>query len=91
MYYHDDDGKVMGLLNDMNLASLIRDHGPKGNKWTGTVPFMVRRLLEEEALNGEVEHRYEHDVESFVWGLVWVCLRYNKGQPRSDRSRQLDG
>ena len=90
MYYRDGDGNVMGVLNDMDLASLIWDHGPKGNERTGTVPFMARELLQEGALNGEVEHRYEHDVESFVWVLAWVCVRYNEGRLRSDRSRQLD-
>ena len=85
MYYRDGDGNVMGVLNDMDLASLIWDKGPKGHERTGTVPFMARQLL-----RGEVEHRYEHDIESFIWVLVWVCVRYNEGQLRSDRSRQLD-
>ena len=85
MYYRDGDGNVMGVLNDMDLASLIWDHGLKGHERTGTVPFMARQLLRDE-----VEHRYEHDIESFVWVLVWVCVRYNEGQLRSDGSRQLD-
>ena len=41
---------------------------------------LERQLLDKDALNGNVEHRYKHDVELFVCVLVWVCPRYNKGQ-----------
>jgi len=40
---------------------------------------MAIDLLSPEAMSGNVEHLYQHDAESFIWVLTWVCLRYQDG------------
>jgi len=80
MYYEDDEGKLIGVLNDYDLSSLANALGPQGNERTGTVPFMALDLLTERGQRGQVEHLYRHDLESFVWVLPWVVLRYRDGK-----------
>ncbi|KAG1751618.1 uncharacterized protein EDB91DRAFT_1216918 [Suillus paluster] len=79
MFYKTDKGVLIGVLNDFDLSSLATRQGPQGNERTGTVPFMALDLLTPEGQRGEVEHLYRHDLESFIWVLVWVCLRYRQG------------
>jgi len=80
MYYEDDEGKLIGVLNDYDLSSLANALGPRGNERTGTVPFMALDLLTERGQRGQVEHLYRHDLESFIWVLPWVVLRYRDGK-----------
>ena len=82
MYYRNSKGDVVGVLNDYDLSSM--KDVPAGQERTGTVPFMALDLLEDEAIEGKVEHLYQHDVESFVWVLTWVCLRYEDGKLRTN-------
>lgn len=84
------DGRWIGVLNDYDLSSLKINAGPTGNERTGTVPFMALDLLTPEGQQGEVAHLYRHDLESFVWVLVWVCLRYKNGVLLAASSRLLD-
>ncbi|KAG1729432.1 hypothetical protein EDB19DRAFT_1743436 [Suillus lakei] len=84
------DGRWIGVLNDYDLSSLNINAGPTGNERTGTVPFMALDLLTPEGQRGEVAHLYRHDLESFVWVLVWVCLRYKNGVLLAAPSRLLD-
>ncbi|KAG0699565.1 hypothetical protein DFH29DRAFT_1014299, partial [Suillus ampliporus] len=74
MWYRTKNGVLMGVLNDYDLSSLVITPGPQGNERTGTVPFMAFDLLTPEGQSGNVEHLYHHDLESFMWVLVWVCL-----------------
>ncbi|KAH7903117.1 hypothetical protein BJ138DRAFT_1120710 [Hygrophoropsis aurantiaca] len=90
MYYKNPQGDLKGVLNDYDLASLADQIGPKGNERTGTIPFMALELLTWEALEGRVTHLYRHDVESFVWVLAWVSLRYKDGHLRPNAPRPLD-
>ena len=46
---------------------------------------MAIALLTKDAIEGRVEHLYQHDVESLIWVLIWVCLRYEDGELRSNR------
>ncbi|KAG2132312.1 uncharacterized protein EDB93DRAFT_911016 [Suillus bovinus] len=69
--------RFMSVLNDFDLS--ITD-ASKGFERTETAPFMSLELLTPEAIAGEVEHVYRHDAESFIWVLIWVCLRYEKGK-----------
>ena len=87
MVYKNANGEWIGVLNDYDLSSTQQD-GPSGNERTGTIPFMAINLLTEQALQGKVEHLYQHDAESLIWVLAWVCLRYEDGKLRS--SRPLD-
>jgi serine/threonine protein kinase len=84
------DGKRMGVLNDYDLSSLANVQGPQGNERTGTVPFMARELLTEEGQRGKVKHLYRHDLESFMWVFVWICLRYKQGVLLPRRLRRFD-
>ena len=78
------DGQWAGVFNDYDLSS-TPDDGPSGNERTGTVPFMALALLTPQAIEEKVEHLYQHDAESLIWVLTWVCLRYEDGKVRSDR------
>ncbi|KIK40988.1 hypothetical protein CY34DRAFT_806585 [Suillus luteus UH-Slu-Lm8-n1] len=78
MVYKTSDGRYIGVLNDFDLSS-TRDT-PSGQERTGTVPFMAIALLKKDAIEGKVQHLYQHDAESFLWVFAWVCLRYEKGQ-----------
>ncbi|KAH7891046.1 hypothetical protein F5I97DRAFT_124292 [Phlebopus sp. FC_14] len=84
LMYRIVNGKIVGVLNDFDLASL--GGGVTGTERTGTVPFMALDLLTEKALRGEVMHLYEHDAESFIWVLTWISLRYSNGQPMKNKA-----
>jgi serine/threonine protein kinase len=77
MVYRISGGRWIGVLNDFDLSS-TRDT-PSGQERTGTVPFMALDLLTEEAIEGQVKHLYQHDAESFIWVLTWVCICYEDG------------
>ncbi|OAX30693.1 hypothetical protein K503DRAFT_788297, partial [Rhizopogon vinicolor AM-OR11-026] len=83
MVYKSRSNKWIGVLNDYDLSST--HDGPRGNERTGTIPFMAIELLEEDAIEGKVEHLYRHDAESLIWVLTWVCLRYEDGKLRNNR------
>ncbi|KAG2753900.1 hypothetical protein P692DRAFT_20828894 [Suillus brevipes Sb2] len=78
MVYRTSDGRYIGVLNDFDLSS-TRDT-PSGQERTGIVPFMAIELLTKEAIEGKVQHLYQHDAESFIWVFAWVCLRYEEGR-----------
>jgi len=80
MYRDDDEGKLIGVLNDYDLSSSANALGPQGNERTGTMSFMALDLLTERGRRGKVEHLYRHDLESFMWVLPWVVLRYRDGK-----------
>ncbi|KAH7891059.1 hypothetical protein F5I97DRAFT_1827023 [Phlebopus sp. FC_14] len=84
LMYRIVNGKIVGVLNDFDLASL--GDGVTGTERTGTVPFMALDLLTEKALRGEVTHLYEHDAESFIWVLTWISLRYSNGKPMKNKA-----
>ncbi|KAG2146760.1 hypothetical protein DEU56DRAFT_786259, partial [Suillus clintonianus] len=87
MMWYENDGKLIGVLNDYDLSSLVGDAGPRDNDRTGTVPFMALDLLRE---GGEVKHLYCRDLESFLWVFIWICLRYRDGVLLPTESRPLD-
>ena len=77
MYYRANNA-VVGVLNDYDLASL---RNPSlGNERTGTIPFMALDLLGAKGQKGKVKHLYRHDLESFIWVLVWLTLQYENGE-----------
>jgi hypothetical protein len=90
MWYWGENNTLMGVLNDYDLSSLTTAQGPEGNERTGTVPFMALDLLTEKGQRGEVKHLYRHDLESFMWVLVWVSFRYKDGQLLPRNSRPFD-
>lgn len=73
-----EGGKVVGVLNDWDLA---RDGRATGMiiaplERIGTVPFMALDLLTRY---GKTGHRYRHDQEALVWVLAWLFINYDKG------------
>lgn len=90
MMWYRNGTVLMGVLNDYDLSSLATALGPQGNERTGTIPFMALDLLSKKGQRGEVKHLYRHDLESFVWVLVWVSLRYKDGRLLSRKSRPFD-
>jgi len=66
------------ILNDFDLASTM-DPGIKfppkiGHRRTGTLIFMALDLLKDKGIDGEVARSYHHELESFVWVLLWAGL-----------------
>ncbi|KAG2124891.1 hypothetical protein DEU56DRAFT_589387 [Suillus clintonianus] len=90
MKWYRKDGKRIGISNDYDFSSLADDLGPRGNERTGTVPFMAIDFLTEEGQRGEVKHLYRHDLESFMWVFIWVCLRYREAVLLPTGSRPFD-
>ncbi|KAG9230390.1 hypothetical protein BJ875DRAFT_487995 [Amylocarpus encephaloides] len=59
-----------GRLIDLDLAKEL-DSMPSGARHrTGTMQFMAIEVLEGKG------HTYRHDLESFFFVFVWMCIRY---------------
>lgn len=67
---------VAGILLDFDNSSPVDDDGnaiTSGAKQrTGTAPFMASDLLSKEPL-----HLYRHDLESFLFVLVWASVHFD--------------
>ncbi|KAJ7592771.1 hypothetical protein C8J56DRAFT_1161816 [Mycena floridula] len=50
---------------------------------TGTISFMALELLDIPGREGEIPHLYRHDLESFAWVLLWICVRFHDGEEHS--------
>jgi hypothetical protein len=89
---YDEDNKY-GVLNDFDLSTIMkpgaRNPNRQGLERTGTLPFMAVELLDEEGFDGKIPRRYEHELESFAWVLVWVSRCVVGGQ-ESERPWQLE-
>jgi hypothetical protein len=80
LMYIEDEGKKRGILNDFDLASVMAPGAESpskvGHRRTGTLVFMALELL--DSLDGEIPRRYHHELESFVWVLLWAGLSHQK-------------
>lgn len=68
------------FLIDFDLAikeSRLEPSGAGGK--TGTKVFMAIR-----ALMGD-QHTFTHDLESFFWVLLWICIHYHPGPDNESR------
>ncbi|VCU39402.1 Bgt-51871 [Blumeria graminis f. sp. tritici] len=87
----DDPKDYGGILIDLDLAALFKDGKTQGKleAMTGTMQFMALEILKNSfAVPGAVEsHSYRHDLESFFYVLLWICIRY--GWP-DNKSPHLD-
>lgn len=80
MWTHGQKKVPLGLLNDWDLSSLFEDGAappPVTQCRTGTTPFMATELL-QSFINPPI-HRYRHDLESFLYILIWAMVHYNLG------------
>ncbi|KAK3347631.1 kinase-like domain-containing protein, partial [Neurospora tetraspora] len=58
-----------GMLIDLDMAK-ARNSGPSGARQiTGTIQFMAIEVLRN------INHTYRHDLESFFYVLLWMCVR----------------
>ncbi|KAI0781948.1 hypothetical protein C8Q75DRAFT_544591 [Abortiporus biennis] len=57
--------------HDFDLSTSGEGNGSMGNLHTGTQPFMAMDLLKKAGRKGGIPHLYRHDLESFIWLLVW--------------------
>ena len=71
-----------GRLIDLDLAKEL-DSMPSGARHrTGTMQFMTVEVLEGKG------HKYRHDLESFFYVFVWMCIRYGyEGTGRQKSSK----
>ncbi|THU98859.1 hypothetical protein K435DRAFT_752501 [Dendrothele bispora CBS 962.96] len=76
MMRRDSDGQVKGVLNDWDLSSKINETGnvptSDAKHRTGTLPFLALDLLRTKPEH----HLYRHDLESFLYVLLWAGLHY---------------
>ncbi|KAI0324203.1 hypothetical protein GY45DRAFT_1331777 [Cubamyces sp. BRFM 1775] len=77
------DGDLFcAVLNDWDVSIGVEDTNlaHTGVKMTGTVPFMAIDLLTEKGLDGRVAILYRHDLEAFIWVLIWAVCCYDNGK-----------
>lgn len=76
LMYTVRDDQYVGILNDFDLAAIMKPgkRNPEKIGWerTGSIGFMAMDLLKHS--DGEQKRWYRHDVESFLWCLVWEVL-----------------
>jgi hypothetical protein len=70
---------IFGVLNDWDLSFLEGDSTDVGER-TATIPFLALDLLNDSYWDGKLEVLYRHDLESFIWILVWALFCYDKGE-----------
>ncbi|OJD22161.1 hypothetical protein ACJ73_06495 [Blastomyces percursus] len=59
-----------GMLSDLDLAKEVGSGRSGARHQTGTMEFMAIEVL----LN--IDHTYRHDLESFLYVLIWQCARH---------------
>lgn len=57
-----------GMLTDLDLA-IVDGERTSARHMTGTIEFMAIDVLYG------LEHTYKHDLESFFYVLLWICVR----------------
>ncbi|TFY56338.1 hypothetical protein EVG20_g8966 [Dentipellis fragilis] len=74
-----------GILNDWDLTgkASVSHNTAASRRRTGTPPFMAIDLLTDDP----PPHLYRHDLESFLYILVWAVVHYeSNGQERPRNS-----
>jgi serine/threonine protein kinase len=62
---------LKGRLIDLDLAKELNSMPSKARHRTGTMQFMAIEVLEGKG------HTYRHDLESFFYVFIWICIRYS--------------
>ncbi|KAF8064191.1 hypothetical protein FPV67DRAFT_1451421 [Lyophyllum atratum] len=77
-----DPEHTCGVLTDYDLS--VSRHLPRvpGFDRTGIIPFMAVGLLNDLYWNGDLERLYHHELEAFVWILIFVFVRYQDKKPQ---------
>ncbi|KAF9459059.1 hypothetical protein BDZ94DRAFT_1149964, partial [Collybia nuda] len=75
--YRIVEGKVHGVLNDLDLSSLREDverGTPTSHQRTGTPPYMATELLQAAGgTKSPTRHLYRHDLESLTYVILMLC------------------
>ncbi|KAI0737273.1 hypothetical protein BC629DRAFT_384474 [Irpex lacteus] len=77
MYYWTEQGRIVGVLNDFDLAVLASSAAQSSKERTGTLPYMANDLLQSRGR--PIAHFYEYDAESFIYVLLWAASGYDEG------------
>lgn len=72
---HPAEGDPKGRLIDFDLAKELGSIPSGASHRTGTMQFMAIEVLQG---NG---HTYRHDLESFFYVFLWMCIRYGYEDP----------
>ena len=73
----EKDNEAKGVLIDLDLAILANGEATLQCRPAigGTLPFLsVDLLLDAPPLR----HMYRYDLESFIWVLAWILIRFNE-------------
>ncbi|VCU40804.1 Bgt-50662 [Blumeria graminis f. sp. tritici] len=75
----EDTTDYGGRLIDLDLATLFKSgkEQDKRGVMTGTTQFMALEILKGSCSSTGVgvSHKYRHDMESFFYVLLWICIR----------------
>lgn len=80
------DGIIYRVLNNFDLTVPVDHTGPSLKQHTGTRPFMVIDLLEENPSS----HVYHHDIEFMIYVLLWITSQYESGVEISNALQHLE-
>jgi hypothetical protein len=70
-----DGTSTIGVLIDFDLAiDTTRENTSGVTHRAGTFDFMAR-----DVLDGSAQHTPLHDLESFFYVLLWLCIYYGQG------------
>jgi hypothetical protein len=69
-----------GVLTDFDSSILQWEPRIIGTDRTGTIPFMAIDILTDGYWQGLTKRYHRHELESFFWILVFVCLLYQGGK-----------
>ncbi|KAG8736973.1 hypothetical protein FRC10_008686, partial [Ceratobasidium sp. 414] len=79
LMYRKEGAEVFGVVNDWDLSYIVG--GPKNTQsMMATIPFLSLQVLAYLASNQPIDRCYYHDLESFIWVLLWVFLFVEGGQ-----------
>lgn len=93
--YRESDGKKVGVLVDFDYAvsDITKEdssHPTVHTHRTLTVPFRPIRYSHSSPVTKP--YRYQDDLESFLWVLIWVACKYEDGKlvdPKKNQFKHL--
>ncbi|KAF8597083.1 hypothetical protein BDV93DRAFT_499913 [Ceratobasidium sp. AG-I] len=73
------EGRAIAVQNDWDLCVLV-DEPQSARECASTTEFLAGELLDERYWRGKIQVLYRHDLESFVWILLWVLVCFHEGK-----------
>ncbi|RMZ86345.1 hypothetical protein DV736_g6434, partial [Chaetothyriales sp. CBS 134916] len=85
--------RYSGMLIDMDMATRIGpdrvNEGSGAGQITGTLEFMAIEAL--RSMNRDIQHTYRHDLESFFYVFLSVCVNYGWLREQQPKRNPLRG